>query len=111
MTFYFPSRTEDLTLNVRDQDPPPTLPPPPHTSVIGFRQCFLQIQILLVEGALFNLGILRFNVSVNMSGSGEVGLVWLRGRDGELPAGGICASQGTFSSFFVFVQNIDSWYT
>ena len=34
-------------------------------------------------------------MSVNMSGSGAVGL---GGRGGELPAGGIRASQGTFSS-------------
>ena len=50
---------------------------------------------LLVEGALFNSGIEIQCVSEHV----WVGRGGLRGRGGELPAGGICASQGTFSSF------------
>ena len=42
-------------------------------------------------------------MSVNMSGLGGGGL---RGRGGELPAGGICASQGTFSSFKEYPQSM-----
>ena len=50
---------------------------------------------LLVEGALFNSGIEIQCVSEHV----WVGHGGLRGRGGELPAGGIRASQGTFSSF------------
>ena len=52
---------------------------------------------LLVEGALFNLGIEIQCVSeyVWVGGGG------LRGRGGELPAEGIHASQGTFSSIML----------
>ena len=49
---------------------------------------------LLVEGALFNSGIEIQCVSEHV----WVGRGGLRGRGGELPAGGIRASQGTFSS-------------
>ena len=52
---------------------------------------------LLVEGALFNLGIEIQCVSEHV----WVGHGGLRGRGGELPAGGIRASQGTFSSYFL----------
>ena len=52
---------------------------------------------LLVEGALFNLGIEIQCVSeyVWVRGGG------LRGRGGELPAGDIRASQGTLSSIML----------
>ena len=50
---------------------------------------------LLVEGAIFNSGIEIQCVSEHV----WVGRGGLRGRGGELPAGGIRASQGTFSSF------------
>ena len=50
---------------------------------------------LLVKGALFNSGIEIQCVSEHV----WVGRGGLRGRGGELPAGGIRASQGTFSSF------------
>ena len=52
---------------------------------------------LLVEGALFHQE-LRYNMSlsVSMSGLGRWAEGWGRWR--ELPAGGIRASQGTFSS-------------
>ena len=52
---------------------------------------------LLVEGALFNLGIEIQCVSEYV----WVGGGRLRGRGGELPAGGIHASQGTFSSIML----------
>ena len=52
---------------------------------------------LLVEGALFNLGIEIQCVSEHV----WVGGGGLRGRGGELPAGGIPASQGNFSSIML----------
>ena len=56
---------------------------------------------LLVEGALFNLGIEIQCVSEHVwAGHGG-----FRGRGGEQPAGGIIASQGTFSSDEFKVSN------
>ena len=49
---------------------------------------------LLVEGALFDSGIAIQCVSEHV----WVGHGGFRGQGGELPAGGIRASQGTFSS-------------
>ena len=52
---------------------------------------------LLVEGALFNLGIeIQFVSEYVWVGGGG-----LRGQGGELPAGGVLASQGTFSSIML----------
>ena len=64
--------------------------------------CRYKLISLLVEGALFHQE-LRFNMSLSVSMSG---LEWGRGAKGwshwrELPAGGIRASQGTFSSFLL----------
>ena len=58
---------------------------------------------LLVECALFNSGIEIKCVSEHV----WVGHGGLRGRGGELPAGGIRASQGTFSTFLCFFNKFD----
>ena len=64
----------------------------------------LNFKDLLVEGALFNSGIEIQRVSEHV----WVGRGGLRGRSGELPAGAIRASQGTFSSLQGFCNYIST---
>ena len=72
-------------------------PPHTHTPVNAFRLVLFansNFKDLLFEGALFNSEIEIQCVSEHV----WVGGRGLRGRGGEQPAGGIRASQGTFSS-------------
>ena len=71
---------------------------PPH----GFRQCFCKYKfIVLVEVALFYSGMQVLCISVSehiwVGGCGPRGV-------GELPAGGISASLGTFSSLYCYTH-------
>ena len=88
MTFYFPSRTEDLTLNVRDPSPRLSIQVSSvYCSIIGLPFYYTPLPMVLVLFANTNFKMyllrvlsliqeLRFNVSVSvsMSGSGAMDL-------------------------------------
>ena len=88
MTFYFPSRTEDLTLNVRDPSPRLSIQVSSvYCSIIGLSFYYTLLPMVLVLFANTNFKMyllrvlsliqeLRFNVSVSvsMSGSGAMDL-------------------------------------